>query len=249
MSSNEQRPNKTSSVSIFFVGIFLMIGLVVAGFAIKSGLNSLSKNSTITVKGSASKNIESDKAVWHGRLSYLGSSQAEGYQTMQNQKEQVLDYLSENGFDRKNIKVDHLEYYENIVYSNGNPVRNGYRFNQSFTIESNDIDKIEALADKSSELLLKGLNFESSAPEYLYTKLNNLKVEMISKATADAKIRADEIAKNGGDKIGGISSAQQGVFQITPINSNEVFDWGMNDVSSRKKTITSVVTVTYFIEK
>ena len=42
-------------------------------------------------------------------------------------------------------------------------------------------------------------------------------------------------------------SARMGVFQITPINSFEISDWGTNDTSSFEKKVTAVVNVTFSI--
>src|SRR5690606_40695998 len=70
-----------------------------------------------------------------------------------------------------------------------------------------------------TELLNKGIQFYSQSPRYYYTKLADLKIEMISKATADAKHRADMIAENSGGKLGELISAKMGIFQITGQNS------------------------------
>ena len=64
---------------------------------------------------------------------------------------------------------------------------------------------------------------------------------------ANAKKRAESIAKASGNKIGRIRSARMGVFQITPVNSYDVSDWGMNDTSSLEKKVNAVVNVEFAI--
>jgi uncharacterized protein len=78
-------------------------------------------------------------------------------------------------------------------------------------------------------------------PMYFYTKIADLKIDMLALATKDARNRAGKIAENAGSKLGELKSAKMGVFQITPINSNEVSDYGINDTSSIEKEIMSVV--------
>ncbi len=248
--ADKEISKKTSPNNYFILGFFILMSCIALSLSIYFGLTSIKgDSSTVTVKGSASKNIESDKAIWRGQLTFVSTNQADGYTKTKEQAKQVIDYLVKQGFDIKHIKIGHLEHSENIYYlDNGTRVNGGYKFSQIFTIESNNVDKIEMIAEKASELLTMGFSFESFYPEYLYTKLNDLKIEMIKRATADAKGRAIEIAKSEGCKVSGVASAQQGIFQITPINSEEIYDWGMNDTSSRFKTIKSVVTIKYFLK-
>jgi hypothetical protein len=84
-------------------------------------------------------------------------------------------------------------------------------------------------------------------PQYFYTKLSDMKVDMLADATLNAKKRAEKIAINGGGKIGPLRSTKMGVFQITPVYSNEVSDYGINDTSSLEKKITAVVNVEFYI--
>ena len=88
----------------------------------------------------------------------------------------------------------------------------------------------------------------SSAPEYFYTKLDELKIEMLAKATENAKQRAESMTKATGNKIGFMRSAKMGVFQITPVTSTDVSDWGVNDTTSLYKKVMAVVTVSFAIE-
>ncbi len=62
----------------------------------------------------------------------------------------------------------------------------GYILTQSLQIESNDVEKVEKISREITELLNKGIQFYSQSPRYYYTKLADLKIEMISKATEDA---------------------------------------------------------------
>lgn len=107
---------------------------------------------------------------------------------------------------------------------------------------------ITRLSMESTELIDQGVEFSSGAPEYYYTKLDELKIEMLAKATQNAKQRAENMTQATGNKIGLMRSAKMGVFQITPINSTDVSDWGVNDATSLEKKVTAVVTVSFAIE-
>ena len=50
------------------------------------------------------------------------------------------------------------------------------------------------------------------------------------------------------NRVGKINSVKMGVFQITPVDSNNVSDMGINDTTSIDKKITSVVNVVFEIK-
>jgi len=115
----------------------------------------------------------------------------------------------------------------------------GYRLNQTIQIESKDVDNIEDISRQVTELINLGIEFYSQPPEYYYTKLAELKLEMIASATEDARLRAEKIAINSGSKIGKLKQARMGVFQIIAQNSSEDFSWGGSfNTSSKMKTAT-----------
>ena len=107
---------------------------------------------------------------------------------------------------------------------------------------------IKSLTTKASELVNKGLSINSYPPAYYYSKLDELKVPMISEATTNAKERAQSIVKNTGKRISNLQSAGLGVFQITPADSTDVSDSGISDTSSINKKMTAVVNATYIFK-
>ena len=109
-----------------------------------------------------------------------------------------------------------------------------------------EVEKIEKLSREITELLNKGIQFYSDAPRYYFTKLADLKIEMISKATEDARLRAVKIAENSGGKLGDLISAKMGIFQITGQNSKEDYSWGGTfNTSSKKKTASITIKLEY----
>jgi hypothetical protein len=93
----------------------------------------------------------------------------------------------------------------------------------------------------------EGIRYESRAPEYFYTKLDDLKIQMLGEAAKDARNRAEQLVSASGAKVGPLRSAQQGVFQITPPHSTDTSDYGVLDTSTVEKSIKAVVTMEYGI--
>ncbi len=128
-------------------------------------------------------------------------------------------------------------------------VFSGYNLSQSVNIESKEVEKIEGVSRRITELIDAGVELYSQAPRYYYTKLADLKIEMLASAAKDAQLRAQKVVENAGGKIGHLQSAEMGVFQITAPNSTEEYSWGgaLNS-ASKKKTASITVKLEYQIE-
>lgn len=230
----------------------LAAALVVCSLILANPLeNYATSKSAITVTGSAKKQLASDLAVWRGSFYQETVNLPDAYNNLKNDLAKVKSYLVKQGIPEEQIVVSSISTMPQYVY-NANGTSTGqiasYRLSQSIEVKSNDVQKIAAIARAATELIEQGVIFESQPPEFFYTKLNNLKVDMLAEATKDAKQRAEKMATSTGSKIGALRSAKMGVFQITPVNSNEISDYGMNDTSSIEKEITAVVNVEFGIE-
>lgn len=64
----------------------------------------------------------------------------------------------------------------------------------------------------------------------------------------DAKARAESMLKATHNRVGKISSVRMGVYQITPIDSTDVSDMGINDSSTIDKKVTAVANVSFKIK-
>ena len=111
-----------------------------------------------------------------------------------------------------------------------------------------DVDRILKLDQDSTTLIEQGVMFTPSAPEFIYTKAGEAKVEMLAEATKDAQVRAEQIASQGGRTITQLRSARMGVFQITPVYSSQTSSEGINDTTSLDKTVTAVVTASFSLK-
>lgn len=206
---------------------------------------------TITVTGSAKKDIVSDLAFLRGMLSVQSTSAEEAYRTLQSQKPEIIAYLERNGFPREKIQfftTNNYPIYETTMDGRQTGAIRAYNYNQRLEIQSTDVKKIQALSLDISSLIEKGVNFQVDPPEYHYTKLADMKIEIQAEAAKDAMTRASKIASATDRELGPLRTARMGVLQITPRLSNVVSDYGMNDLSSIEKEITAVVNASFAIE-
>ena len=205
----------------------------------------------ISVTGLGNENFTSDLIVWEGQFSANNTVLKSAFDQLNSDKEIVKSYLVSKGIDTNNIIFNSVQTTElrDNKYEGGNYVGSifrGYQLTQTLNIESQDVPLIENVSREITELLNKGVQFNSYPPRYYYTKLADLKIEMISKATEDARIRAEKIAENAGSNLGDLVSAKMGVFQITGQNSGEDYSWGgVYNTTSKNKTASITMKLDY----
>jgi uncharacterized protein len=228
---------------ILAVGLLASVSVATYGF-----VKSRAQVNTITVTGSAKKQIKSDYVTWKGSFSRQSKSLSEAYSKLQGDLTIVKDYLNKEGISENDYTVTSVNTQVNyVMLPNGymSSEVDSYRLYQDIELRSGDIERITKISRESTKLIQDGVQFQSNQPMYFYTKIADLKVDMLALATKDARNRAQKIAENGGAKLVSLKNAKMGVFQITPINSNDVSDYGINDTSSIEKEIMSVVNCTF----
>lgn len=230
----------------------VMVGILLSVFMLNTTWRNNNKaNQTITVTGSAKKVIVSDFGSLKGTLSVQASTAIEAYQLLKSQKPVLISFIKKQGFKEEKIKLSTITQYPIYAISSSGIQTNtilAFVYNQRVEIESDDVKKIEKLSLEISSLIESGVNFMVEMPEYHYSKLAKLKIEIQAESAKDAMIRAQKIAEATGDDIGAMRSARMGVLQITPKYSNMVSDYGINDLSSIEKEITAVVNASFEIK-
>lgn len=237
---------------IFPAGIALALGLILAagigGWAFVKGRRG---DQTITVTGSARERIRSDLVIWKASVSYQAPVLTDAYGSLSAAVPRVKAYLVGKGIPENQITISAISsqtlHARNTEGEDTGQIT-GYSLRQELEVRSNDVDRISQVAREATELINQGILIESMPPEYHYTKLGELKIKMLAAAARDAKERAEKVAEATGSKIGSVRTARMGVLQITPADSNEVSDMGMNDTSSLEKDITAVVNVGFEID-
>jgi len=241
-------------IATFIAGV----SLIIAVFLAVNGFVGYKQNAGggISATGSATRDFSSDLIVWRGSFSAYGPSTTEAYETIKKDAGIIEEYLIAHNVPKESIvfsSVDIIPDYRQIYNDYGNNIGSelaGYSLSQRLTIQSTDVDNIEAISRDITELIGSGVNFSSEAPEYYYTKLGELKLELIDAATADAKARIDIMAEQAGGKVDKLLSATLGTFQITAQNSatDSYIAGGAFNTWSREKTMFISVTLHYALK-
>lgn len=240
--------NNNLIIPFLILGLSIVIGVFIFVGAWKSNQ---SANQTITVTGSAKKEIISDLGFLRGTLTVQATAPEYAFRELNRSKPILLSYLEKKGFAKDKVEfftMNNYPIYEigSQGYSTGRII--GYVYNQRMEISSTDVNKIKEISLDIASLVEQGINFNVEMPEYHYTKLAELKIEIQAEAAKDAMVRAQKIAEATGRDLGPMRTARMGVLQITPKFSNVISDYGINDLSSIDKEIIGVVNASFEID-
>ncbi len=208
----------------------------------------------IQVTGLGKKDFTSDLIVWSGSFTQKNFDLQSAYKALRQDQESIRKYLVGKGVEEEEMLFSSVEIQKEFDYSydqNGNSHQTftGYRLTQRVEIESGAVEKIEDISRQVTELINSGVEFYSNSPQYFYTGLSELKIEMISAATEDARLRAEKIAENAGAELGDLRQANMGIFQIIGQHSNEDYSWGGTfNTTSKMKTATITMKLQFGVD-
>lgn len=231
------------NITAAILGVSFVIGATVFGGWF---YRSRQSSNTVRVVGAATRRFEADVVKWRitvGRSVGLTDSRS-GYAQTRADFQALLAELKSGGINEADISVQPIN--RNYTYDNQGNVA-GHNYSQSAFVISTDLATVERLALNPDALIERGVTLQNSALEYYFSKLPDIKKELLAEATKDARQRAEEIARNSGAGIGRVASARAGIFQITEPFSTDVSDYGIYNTSTRQKDVTVTVTAEFAI--
>lgn len=228
--------------------LIISVSVVLSAYFIGHGLQTFNRHEKkISVKGLAEKEIDSDLAVWIIEF----NNSAESLEAIRRQypetQQLIQKYLINNGIQQNEISVS-SSIKDRLAqdYDAGK----GSRFiaNGSFVVTSREVEKIQRAKEGLSELLQKGVVITNDRVQYYFTRLNEIKPEMLDTATRNAKSAADGFAKSMNVNVGQLLSASQGVFSIeNSISTSADNEYSSGDLTSIRKKVRVVIQVEFSI--
>lgn len=237
---------RIEKLQIISLGLLIAIGLIVST---KMVATTISKN-VISVTGSAYEIVKSDSGTLNFDINVKRISKQEAYSAAQEQIKIVQKYLADKQIKNIEIKTvnGYYTYKRNPKTGEYTDIPDMYNLSQPITISSDNVELIKTISNDITGLINKGVDINVYAPSYDYSKLGDLKVTLLEKASKDAKARAASMLKPTHNSVGKIQSVRMGVYQITPVDSTNVSDMGINDTSSIDKKVTAVANVSFKIK-
>ncbi|MEZ4366290.1 MAG: SIMPL domain-containing protein [Kofleriaceae bacterium] len=212
---------------------------------------------TLEVTGSAKRRIVSDLAQWTATVETEDPDRTAAYRLLHTHVDQVAAHLRALGIGEVELRVGSATFREltnTEVVGSGYERRErqvfaGYRTEQSLTVVSANVALVERASREITQLLEQGITITSGEPKYFYTRLGELKIEMLAEASKDARARASNmVGSAGGATLGRLRTADMGVINVNSANGTESTWDGNNDTTSIDKDILTIVHATYDLQ-
>ena len=220
------------------------ISIVMAALILAVGLaNIITPERSVSVRGLAEREVDADLAVWNMSFS-MGEDSLESMQRSILEKTEVIKkYLIKHGLEESDFTVKPAAITDNSLNSYMDQTKITYKFvaQQTILVRSGKIEAVKSAYADSLELVSAGIAVSQdydSKVSYEFTKLNDIKPEMIAEATKNARTAAEQFAHDSNSKVGKIKKATQGLFTI------EDAAVGLED----KKSVRVVNTVEYLLK-
>ncbi len=201
---------------------------------------------TVEVTGSAKEAVVADMARWTISVTTKtgASDQEAGYQRIEKATKTIVNFLASEGFtDTESASISSYEEFTYPAYSE--PVFTGHSVSRTITVRSNDIEKVNTLANSIEPFAGTGYNVTTQSLELTYSKLADIRIKLLSNAIKDAKARAEAIAKESGRKVSSLRTASSGVVQVLPLGGVDISDYGSYDTQSINKEVMVTVRATF----
>ena len=226
--------------------LILSLSIILAGFFIGQTYVAGKKlDRTVTVKGLAEREVEANIATWPLELTVSGNDLGQLQKTLEKQTQTLQQFFQELGFDSEEIQVGAPAIQDGraVLYGGQNTYnQNRYISKVEFNLRTSKLEQLTEAMAKMPSIIGQGLVIGSKNTwqpvQYHYTKLNDIKPEMIEEATKNAREAAEKFARDSGSTIGKIKTANQGVFTINDLDQN----------SGVRKKVRIVSTIQFYIE-
>ena len=233
------------------VAIFA-VGLTTSGYALGDGFRryKLAEQRSVTVRGVSERNVTADLATWSIAFSHEGTELGAVQNSVDQQARSVRAFFQRAGFRPADVTDSDVSLSRaQQTDRDGNPVGpETVTVRRSLQLRTNDVMKARAAYSAQAELLRNGVELSGSSISYTFTKLNELKPEMIAEATRNARRSADQFAHDSGASVGQIKTASQGYFSVGARDGEDCEDCGSSGGSTPFQKVRVVTTIDYDID-
>ena len=232
--------------ALLLPGLLLAAGIAAAGFFISQTIyNAKVALNTAEAKGLAERRAMADRANWDILFSVSGNQREDLpslYEKAEQHQQTISDLLTQNGFTQDEVKLGVIDYhYQEFRDDKQQLVDQTHKLIGDISVETSKVELVSEVRSKVNKLIAQGIAIENRPPAYRFTKLNEIKPEMLREATKNARIAANEFADNAGVKVGGIRSARQGSFYV--MDAGEEY----GDTARLEKDVRVVTTITFYL--
>jgi hypothetical protein len=211
-------PARTAGWAWLAGALILALGVLGAGFLVGRGFEQgRSADRYVTVKGLAETLVSADLAVWPLRTTATGNELGEVQGQIDAGLATITGFLREQGIAAEAIQPQRVEVTDLLAqpYRPEGVGENRFILAQTVIVRTEQVALVAQLNQQTGELIRRGVVLvDTGGPTYLFTRLNEIKPELLAEATRNARAAAEQFAADSGSEIAEIRRAWQGVFEI-----------------------------------
>jgi len=218
---------ESSGLNLLWLGLSIMLGLAALGYLLgHAAIEVKEYERSVTAKGLSEREYPADEVIWPLSFSVAGNDLTAVYEELDQTSKRVREFLASTGLKESEITLATPVLTDKRAQAWGDGQSAEYRYvaSRTVTVYSNQVSQVRAAMGGLLELGKQGIAFTGDAyqnqVEYLFTRLNEVKPEMIEEATRNAREVASKFAADSNSRLGKIRSASQGQFSIEPRDTN-----------------------------
>lgn len=249
----------TAEIRIIHIIAALLIaaGIALAGYFIgNTVLKAHLQDRYVIVKGLSEREITSDFAIWPINIKATSNNLTEANNKIELDRNTVITFLINQGFKEEEIEIGSYTVTDLLAqtYRNNSSEEFRYIINANIILRTTKVELVNKTTQLQNLLVQKGVVLGNEGYEglsYEFTKLNEIKPEMLAEAIKNARKAAEKFAEDSGNKIGFLRKANQGMFSISPTYGGNGADEFSNTQAAKKsvrKKIRLVTTLEYFLK-
>lgn len=221
----------------------LGVSIVVGGYLLGDGLlRARMADRSVTVRGLAEREVTADLATWTISYSARSASLADAQRDIDRDTEAIRAFFNELGFETEALQPSGV----NVSQYSSNQGGQTYTIRQRLQLRTTDIERAQAAVARQFDLVRRGVVLEDgSGMSFTFTRLNEIKPEMVAEATQDARASANQFAEDSGTAVGGIRNATQGYFSIAS-RDGDAGGYGVADTPY--KLVRVVTTIDFYLD-
>ena len=231
---------------VLIAALVLAIGIIAGGYLLGDGLRrARMADRAVTMRGLAERNVTADLATWTISFTAQGNELSAVQAESDRDARTVAAFFAAAGFPAN--AVTDAGGSVNQYYDSNRGVNN-VTVNRRVQLRTTDVMRARRTYARQFELIRGGVAIqEGSGMQYVFTRLNDVKPQMIAQATQDARRGAEQFARDSGTAVGGIRSATQGYFSIGA-RAGDVSEEGSGGNDSPFQKVRVVTTIEFYLD-
>ena len=191
-----------------------ILTLLILGLVLLTACSGKEK-STITADGTATIKIKPDQAVFYISIQTLKDTAEEAQSEDSRISAAVINALKNSGIKEEDIKTQYFNLYKREDWSEKGTIFRGWQADHNLEVKTADIENVGKYLDAAVKNGATGIN--SINLDLSEEKKDEIFNQALMEAGAEAKKKAEVLAKSVDAKLGKIVSVSQGSPYYTPI--------------------------------